>query len=136
MKIKGKRNRPEPHIPFISLADIAWQIIIFFLIGSTFAHNDSLNVDLPSSTKNQAQAQTQENTITVQASEATLMLNAKPVDMKDLANQLTTMLAGKTNDQDRAVVMLGSDDLTFQRNLDIMYAIQKAGGILVLQEEK
>jgi len=27
-----RRKPPEPHIPFISLADIAWQIIIFFLV--------------------------------------------------------------------------------------------------------
>ena len=32
--------------------------------------------------------------------------------------------------------MEGKDDLTFQRDAEIMYAIQKAGGVLVMQEEK
>ena len=35
---------------------------------------------------------------------------------------------------DRLVVLMGGDDMTFQRNVDIMYAIQKAGGILVISE--
>ena len=133
MKIKGKRHLPEPHIPFISLADIAWQIIIFFLIGSTFIERESLNVDLPSSQKGGQTSQ--ENTITVQASEATLMLNAKPVELANLQSEISALLAGKTNDQDKAVVLLGSDDMTFQRNCDIMLSIEKAGGILVIQEE-
>ncbi len=133
MKIKGKRHLPEPHIPFISLADIAWQIIIFFLIGSTFIERESLNVDLPSSQKGGQTSQ--ENTITVQASEATLMLNAKPVELANLQSEISALLTGKTNDQDKAVVLLTSDDMTFQRNCDVMLAIEKAGGILVIQEE-
>ncbi len=32
-------------------------------------------------------------------------------------------------------MILGRDDLTFQQDVDIMYAIQKAGGILILSED-
>ena len=132
--MKFKRRKPaEPHIPFIALADIAWQIIIFFLIGSTFVQNDSLNLDLPSASS-QAQAQQSGETITVQASQGSLALNGQPIEMGQLLPKLQSMLAGKTTEQDRLVVLMGGDDMTFQRNVDIMYAIQKAGGILVISE--
>jgi len=132
--VQFKRRKPaEPHIPFIALADIAWQIIIFFLIGSTFVQNDSLNLDLPSASS-QTQQQSSGETITVQASQGSLALNGQPVEMSQLLPKLQGMLAGKTTEQDRLVVLMGGDDMTFQRNVDIMYAIQKAGGILVISE--
>lgn len=128
------RLQAKPHIPFIALADIAWQIIIFFLVASTFAKNNSLTVELPGST-NQATAQKAE-TITVQAGDNMLMINSQNVAAGDLEQNLRRMLAGKTSEQDRMVILMGRSDLTFQRNVDIMYAIQKAGGILVISEEK
>jgi biopolymer transport protein ExbD len=129
-----RRHPPEPHIPFIALADIAWQIIIFFLVAATFAKNDSLTVDLPGST-NQPQAQQQES-ITVQAGENVLMINGENVSVQQLQERLARMLTGKKTQEERAVVVMGRDDLSFQRDVEIMYAVQKAGGILVMSEEK
>ncbi len=128
-----RRHSPEPHVPFISLADIAWQLIIFFLVTSTFAKNEAVNLELPNSQEQSGQEQS-EDTITVQASETALMLNSNPVELAEVEAQLAALLAGKTADAERVVVLMPADDLTFQRNLDITLAIKRAGGIVALMD--
>jgi len=131
MTVAGRR-RPSPHFPFIALADIAWQIIVFFLVAATFAKNTTMKLDLPgsSSTPNQKASAT---SITVLAGETQLILNEKPIQITDLTASLKKLIGDKKNEP---VVFVGRDDLTFQRNCDIMFAIQKSGGLLVVSEEK
>lgn len=126
-------HKPAPHVPFIALADIAWQIIIFFLVASSFARNDAINIDLPAGSKSTSPQQ--ESTLTVQAGEAALMLDGRNVDMAELQNELKRRLEGRITEQGKAVVVQYRDDISFQRNAEILYAIQKAGGIVIISEE-
>ncbi len=132
MKVK-RRPPPAPHIPFISLADIAWQIIIFFLVAATFAQNDSLNLDSPSSTNDPSPSQSK--TITVQASAQVVTVNGEIVDFNALQDRIKALLSTTKKDSERLVVLTAADDVPFQRDADILYAIQKAGGIIVMSEE-
>jgi biopolymer transport protein ExbD len=132
MKV-SRRPPPAPYIPFISLADIAWQIIIFFLVAATFVRGDSLKLAIPSSTTDPATKEI--NNVTVQASETTLAVNGQAVAIADLQSKITSVLAGKKDEKDRIVIVSASEDLTFQRDADILFAIQKAGGIVVIADE-
>jgi biopolymer transport protein ExbD len=135
MKMKARRMKAAPTIPFIALADIAWQIVIFFILASSFATVTALKVDLPSGT-NQPQARQQQEPITVMAGEGYLTVNGRNQTIPDLGNEIRTLLEGKKGDRERAVVLMGRNDLSFQDNVNIMWAIQQAGGVLVLSEEK
>jgi biopolymer transport protein ExbD len=128
-----RHHKAEPHVPFIALADIAWQIIIFFLVASTFARNESLKVDLPSSASGAGGQY--ENNITVQAGETLLMLDASPIELTQLQPRIKDMLAGKTTDQGKVVVVIARDDLSFQRSSEVLYAIQKAGGVPLFSDD-
>lgn len=132
MKLR-RRHRPEPWIPFITLADIAWQIIIFFLVGATFVQNWTMKVTLPSATPSPEKAIGR--TIRVEAGPETLTVNGMVVHLADLELQLTGLLAGAITDEQRAVVVTAADDLPFQRHADILYAIQQARGIVLISEE-
>ncbi len=127
----ARRHSPEPHVPFISLADIAWQLIIFFLVTSTFAKNEAVTLELPNSQEQTGQEQ-QQDTITLQASEEALLLNSNPVELPQVESALAALLVGKTTDTERVVVLMPADDLSFQRNLDLTLAIKRAGGIVAL----
>ena len=133
MKIR-RSALPAPHIPFISLADIAWQIIIFFLVASTFAMNDALTVDVPNTTAQADPSQQSKESLVVQATGSAVMIDGKTVSMDELQSTIAERLKGRKTEEERAVLMLGRGDLTFQRDVEIMYAIQKAGGVLVLSE--
>lgn len=125
---------PAPHIPFISLADIAWQIIIFFLVAATFAHHWSVKVPMPTASPGNSTALVK--TINLRASENTITVNAVPVPTDQLESYLSTLLSGVTREEDRAVIVFPEDDLSFQRNAEILHAIQQAGGIVVISEER
>jgi biopolymer transport protein ExbD len=129
-----RHHRPGPYIPFITLADIAWQIIIFFLVASTFVSNLSLTVALPSATISPEKAI--DKPIRIDAGESTLAVNGMPVPLADLELQLRGLLAGAVSEDQRAVVVFPADDLSFQRNGDILYAIQQAGGVVLISEER
>ncbi len=135
MKI-ARRPTPAPHIPFISLADIAWQIIIFFLVASTFAANEAFKVDIPNTSDQAKNQPSTEKAITVMAGEKMLSVDGEPIALDRLTDALSKKLAGKKTEQERAVVIEGREDLSFQRDVDVMFAVQKAGGVLVMAEEQ
>jgi biopolymer transport protein ExbD len=131
----ARRPTPAPHIPFIALADIAWQIIIFFLVASTFALNDAMKVDVPASAAAADASQpTSADSLVVHATGSAVLIDGKPIPLDQLQATIAERLKGKTTEQERAVLVMGRDDLTFQQDVEIMYAIQKAGGVLVLSE--
>ena len=137
MKI-ARRRLPEPYIPFISLAAIAWQIIIFFLIASTFARMDALRLVLPTGSVSEATPappQTPNDSLVLAASENRLTLNGQAISLDALQKQLTPLIAAAKSDEQRVVILRGADDLSFQRNADILYAIQQAGGSVVISGE-
>ena len=88
---------------------------------------------MPSSTNDPAGKET--TTVTVLASEQALTINGQNVEVADLEGKIAALLANAKNEKDRVVIVSGSDDLTFQRDADILYAIQKAGGIVVISDE-
>ncbi len=130
-----RHHRPAPYLPFITLADIAWQIIIFFLVASTFVLNHSLTVALPSAGAAKDESSLPKP-VRVEATETTLTVNGMPVPLADLELQITGLLAGATTEEQRAVAVRLGDDVTFQRNADILYAIQQAGGVVLIAEER
>ena len=129
-----RRQPPAPYIPFISLADIAWQIIIFFLLAATFAKNDSLNLEIPGASSDKTKSAAP--TITVQAGENAILVNGDRITPEQLEGRIKQLLAGKKSEADRAVIVLAKNDLPFQQHVDVMYAVQRAGGILVMSEEQ
>ncbi len=128
-----RHHKAAPHVPFIALADIAWQIIIFFMVASTFARNEALKVDLPSAAGSQGGQY--ENNVTVTAGEAMLMLDGSNIELSQLQPRIKDLLAGKTTEQGKIVVVVAKDDLTFQRSSELLYAIQKAGGVPLFSDE-
>ncbi len=132
MKVQ-RHHRPAPYLPFISLADIAWQIIIFFLLAATFVSSSALTVPLPSAAAQPAG--TMKTTIAIDASEAVIKVNGRPTDLDSLQSQIAGLLVNATTDEQKAVIVRATDDLTFQRNADILYAVEQAGGIVVMPEE-
>ncbi len=130
----GTRRRTPPHVPFIALADIAWQIIIFFLVASTFRHNYAMTVPMPTASGDPSRIASKQ--IKIEAGEATLLLNGAPAKLETLEFDLATLLSEAHGEEDRAVAVFAKDDLSFQRNAEILYAVQRAGGIVVISEER
>ena len=66
-------------------------------------------------------------TITVQADANSVVLDGQPVELPGLSEAPKGKLVGRTKPEDKVVVLLTADDITFQRNVELMHAIRTAG---------
>jgi biopolymer transport protein ExbD len=127
MKIK-RRPMPAPHIPFISLADIAWQIIIFFFMAASFTKLAAMKMNPPSATADASKSQQQDKITTVVAKPEGITLDGAATTIDQLASEISLKLKDKIKAEDRVVVVEGNKGLTWQKNVEVLYAIRKAGG--------
>ena len=92
MKITRKRSEPVKETQMVSLADIAFLIIFFFMLTSSFM-SDKINVPLPTLPK----SGDTEADIIVRLDKDGLFLNGlKMTDQMMLEARLRDMLTGKT----------------------------------------
>ncbi len=115
----------------ISLADIAFLIIFFFMFTSTFMREKfSLNVpQLPRTTKSEAAA------VVVIDKEGEMYLNGQPVGSASaLERELTSLLHEKIGSQTEVRLMCDKS-LPYKSYRGVYEAISRAGGIIAIVHE-
>lgn len=118
----------------VSFTDMAFSVVLFFMVSATFTKSHAMKVELPGS-ESDAVDQSAE-TITVQADANSVVLDGAPVELPELRGQLAGKLAGRTRAEDKVVVLLTADDISFQRHVDLMHAIKSAGGEVAMMYEE
>ena len=104
------------------LLDLAFVLLIIFMITTPLLEN-SMNLVIPSSgEKNPAINAAQVQTIAIDRNEA-ITLNNKPVDLDALSAQLVEL---KQSNPDVAVVIRPDRDLPVQKLVALMDALQRA----------
>lgn len=117
----------------VSFTDIAFSVVLFFMVAATFAKSHALKVELPGS-ESGAVDQSQQ-TITVQADANQVVLDGAQTSLSDLSTALLGKLQGRTRPEDKVVVLMTADDISFQRNVELMHAIRSAGGEVAIMYE-
>ena len=122
----------------VSLADIAFLIIFFFLLSSQFM-KDRVQVNLPKLPK-EVQSKTQ-LTVTMDAGGG-LFLEGQPVAgdtiverRNSLENQLKDILAGKTKAEECEVRFKCDKDMKYKEYHPVYEAIGNAGGVISIVHE-
>lgn len=118
----------------VSFTDIAFSVVLFFMVAATFAKSHALKVELPGS-ESGAVDQSQQ-TITVQADANQVVLDGAQTSLSDLSAALQGKLQGRTRPEDKVVVLMTADDISFQRNVELMHAIRSAGGEVAIMYEE
>ena len=97
MKLKKKKGNPE--IPTSSMADIAFLLIVFFMVTSVFSVTRGLEFQLPK--QQQAAEQTPEEAVHIEVHPAgancAFIVDDAPMDLKDIAVYLQPKLARNPN---------------------------------------
>ncbi len=120
--------------PSMATGDIAFNLIVFFLVCASTAPDSGRRQNIPSSETAKHDQKTEH--IEIQLTRTTMMLNGDPMPPRDLLPRLKGMLAGKTRPAERVVVVKSRPDVPYHHWIDATALIEAAGGIITIQREE
>ena len=125
MKFKTKREGFRSNVDMTPMIDIVFQLILFFLVSTTFATLPGIKLNLP-------QSHTAESTslmgITITAgSDGALYFNDKEVSMTGLGEELLTFDTGTTKKEEFPVSLEADSEVTNGTIVKIFDVIRESG---------
>jgi len=135
--MQGHRRRPRrkmrtPEIPVGSFSDIAFLLIIFFILTTTLSQLSGVVADIPSGEKSEEQKQTSP---TVQIQGNRIVWNREDVSVRQLRQRLRDMDMAHRKEEERIVVMEAAGSVEYQTYYDVMATISASGGIIAIARE-
>lgn len=125
MKLKAKRNGIKATIDMTPMLDVVFQLIIFFLVSTTFAVLPGIKLKLPDS-------KTSENTsnlgITITAdNENKLYFNDKAVTMEELSKELSAFDTKDVSKNEFPVVIEADENVRNKTIVSLFDVIRENG---------
>ena len=125
MKFKNKREGIRSNVDMTPMIDIVFQLILFFLVSTTFATLPGIKLNLP-------QSHTAESTsmmgITITAdSNGAVYFNDKEVSMTGLGEELLTFDTGTTKKEEFPVSLEADSEVTNGTIVKIFDVIRESG---------
>lgn len=120
--------------PSLATGDIAFNLIVFFLVCASVQPDSGREQAIPRSEKQQQQQQSQNLEVNITAK--SVQFNGLPVPMADVPSRLRRELAGKTRPEDKVVVVRSSKDTPYDHWIRVTGWIEDAGGTITLQLEE
>ena len=138
--MKERRRRKllaEP--PASATGDIAFNLIVFFLVCASVQPDSGREQTLPRSEEEENQQQPAEN-IKVQLTRDTVYLNGSVMSPADFPGNfrqgLNKALAKATRQSDRVVVVKSKPETPYSYWIAITELIEQAGGVVTIQREE
>jgi len=129
MRIKSRKGKIQSNIDMTPMLDVVFQLILFFLVSTTFAILPGIKLNLP-------QSRTSESTsmqgITISVSEnGDLFFNETQVDMDTLGNFLSEFDTGETKKEEFPVMLEADSEVTNGTIVKIFDVIRENGYSLI-----
>lgn len=125
MRIRAKKSQIRSNVDMTPMLDVVFQLIIFFLVSTTFSVLPGIKMNLPSSTTSEG---TSFQGITVSAQEdGSLYFNDKKVDYSSLKNELIMFDTGKTRKEEFPVSLEADEEVTNGTIIHIFDVIRESG---------
>lgn len=136
MGIERRRKKRDVEVPTDSLSDVAFLLIIFFILTTSIQRLAGFTTELPSAEKTQAKPQETEKTPTVAINGTAITLDDKPVSLEDLRTQIAGLKLSTKKDNERVVLLDAENSVSYQQYFEVMACISAGGGVVgILTEE-
>jgi biopolymer transport protein ExbD len=134
VKLRRPKYLVEP--PSSSMNDIAFILIIFFLVCASVEPEDGRPQIIPSSEKSEEQNNAQ--SIEVGLTQSTVTIDGIPYQQEQFQEKIAQLLIQKETDSERIVVVKSQADVPYKHWIAMTEIVQKSGGIvtLLLEEEQ
>jgi len=132
MNLRRTKNKPIVETQMVSLADIAFLIIFFFMLTSTFMRDDQ-GVKLPTL----ARSEESSSAITVVMDQnAKIFLDGREVGSPDaLERELKGLLANAKGERESEVRFRCDKALPYSKYKPVYEAISHAGGVIAIMHD-
>jgi len=135
MARRHPKKRREAEIQVSAFSDIAFLLIIFFILATTLVHVTGIVADMPSGENTKKEEE--KKTATVSIVNDQILIDDKNVTIKELRKRLADMKLPAKSEEDKVVLLTASGHVTYQTYFDVMASISAAGGVTaILQEEE
>ena len=136
MPFARRKEKRDLEIPTDSVSDIAFLLIIFFILTTTLSKLTGFSAELPSGAAAHNQAtKTDATTPAVQLANGKLLFNEQEVSMAALCERLLDLQLGKKQGEEKVVMLEAAGKVDYQTYYEAMAAISAAGGIVAIVEE-
>ena len=134
MKLRRPKYLVDP--PSSSMNDIAFILIVFFLVCASVEPEDGRSQTIPSSEKNEEQNNAQ--SIEVGITPSTVTINGTPYQKEQFQEKISQLLIQKETESERIVVVKSQADVSYKDWIAMTEIVEKSGGIvtLLLEEEQ
>ena len=125
MRLKSKRAGIRSNVDMTPMIDIVFQLILFFLVSTTFAILPGIKLKLPTSHTSEGTS-LQGITITADA-DGLMFFNDKEVTMETLGSELVSFDTGDTKKEDFPVSLEADAEITNGTIVGIFDVIRESG---------
>ena len=133
MKLKRSKLLLEP--PSSAASDIAFILIVFFLVCAS-VQPDSGRAQLIPKAEQEKEKTKQSQNIEVAITRGAATVSGALVHDSAFVYRMRSLLAGKTREEDKVVIVKSKEDVSYERWIRITGMIEEAGGIITLELEE
>lgn len=131
MKLKRK-DHGDGAIDVGSFADIAFLLIIFFILTTTFVKIAGNKIEIPSGSTDQSESEQKQLSITLNADSIIYGEDAKSIGIDELRQALEKEKFETKEPDDRMIILESDGQVLYERYFQVVMAISDAGGVLTL----
>ena len=131
-----KDRRKNDDVPLSAFADIAFLLIIFFILTTTFVKTKGMTTEIPAGEKSE---QAEDKTPTILLKGEQIFFNDQRMsNFEHLRKELAALeLNSRTNEEDRILLLEADADVMYQNYYQTMVTISRSGGLVsIIREEK
>ncbi len=122
--MKLNRKEEEPEIPTASMADIAFLLIIFFMVTAVFSATKGLELKLPSD-EDESKKTEREEAVFIHVYADHLLVDCKPMEVSDILPYLEPKL---TRDAQKHVILYTDSEAPYSRMIEVYDELAKTKG--------
>lgn len=136
MKLERRLGKLLVEPAAVATGDIAFNLIVFFLVCASTQPDSGRRQDLPSSEKVKQEQKSENILVALSQSDKIVTVNGDQVKTPEFPARLVRLLQGKTRPEDKVVVVKSDPNTPYTHWIAITTQIQDAGGSITIQREE
>jgi biopolymer transport protein ExbD len=120
-----RRLSPKANVDLIPMIDVVFQLVVFFMVSSTFVMTPGIALDLPESSSSEPVVLNR--LVVTVVSPAELYLNRELVPLGELDGRLREMTDGLPEDEAMSVVIEGDASIPYETLVAVLDVLRRNG---------